>query len=111
MLSVAAVSAGGVSATQSGGSTGSRAAPVGWNTEIFQATATRSPASSSISRSAGESACAAALPRKGPSASTAVIRAAPSALIRRSEEHTSELQSPMYLVCRLLLEKKKKISR
>src|SRR5437879_9394472 len=28
----------------------------------------------------------------------------------RSEEHTSELQSPMYLVCRLLLEKKKKIN-
>src|SRR5437879_8667149 len=28
--------------------------------------------------------------------------------IPRSEEHTSELQSPMYLVCRLLLEKKKK---
>src|SRR5437762_12285704 len=27
--------------------------------------------------------------------------------VRRSEEHTSELQSPMYLVCRLLLEKKK----
>src|SRR5437762_8238316 len=27
--------------------------------------------------------------------------------IDRSEEHTSELQSPMYLVCRLLLEKKK----
>src|SRR6202451_4839971 len=26
----------------------------------------------------------------------------------RSEEHTSELQSPEYLVCRLLLEKKKK---
>src|ERR1017187_7994929 len=26
----------------------------------------------------------------------------------RSEEHTSELQSPMYLVCRLVLEKKKK---
>src|SRR5437764_3449247 len=25
---------------------------------------------------------------------------------RRSEEHTSELQSPMYIVCRLLLEKK-----
>src|SRR5437762_13247517 len=30
--------------------------------------------------------------------------------LRRSEEHTSELQSPMYLVCRLLLEKKKKIN-
>ena len=27
--------------------------------------------------------------------------------VRRSEEHTSELQSPMYLVCRLLLEKEK----
>src|SRR5258708_26562785 len=29
----------------------------------------------------------------------------------RSEEHTSELQSPDHLVCRLLLEKKKKTSR
>src|SRR5947209_19446470 len=29
---------------------------------------------------------------------------------RRSEEHTSELQSRQYLVCRLLLEKKKKES-
>src|SRR2546422_3518144 len=28
---------------------------------------------------------------------------------RRSEEHTSELQSRLHLVCRLLLEKKKKI--
>src|SRR2546425_4223651 len=30
-----------------------------------------------------------------------------TALIERSEEHTSELQSLAYLVCRLLLEKKK----
>src|SRR3712207_8324759 len=30
------------------------------------------------------------------------------AVRRRSEEHTSELQSRQYLVCRLLLEKKKK---
>src|SRR3712207_6866985 len=29
---------------------------------------------------------------------------------RRSEEHTSELQSRQYLVCRLLLEKKKNIA-
>src|SRR5438876_9146337 len=29
-------------------------------------------------------------------------------LFPRSEEHTSELQSPVHLVCRLLLEKKKK---
>src|SRR5437762_7749162 len=32
----------------------------------------------------------------------------PTRIRIRSEEHTSELQSPMYLVCRLLLEKKKK---
>src|SRR2546426_9125012 len=32
-------------------------------------------------------------------------------LIVRSEEHTSELQSPCNLVCRLLLEKKKKKNR
>src|SRR5712675_3251345 len=30
---------------------------------------------------------------------------------RRSEEHTSELQSRLHLVCRLLLEKKKKINK
>src|SRR3712207_8644631 len=30
------------------------------------------------------------------------------AIVQRSEEHTSELQSRQYLVCRLLLEKKKK---
>src|SRR5258708_34356113 len=32
-------------------------------------------------------------------------------LEQRSEEHTSELQSPDHLVCRLLLEKKKKIKQ
>src|SRR3712207_7250464 len=32
----------------------------------------------------------------------------PQARLARSEEHTSELQSRQYLVCRLLLEKKKK---
>src|SRR5437763_5714622 len=42
--------------------------------------------------------------------STALARAVLAVVLRighRSEEHTSELQSPMYLVCRLLLEKKK----
>src|SRR3712207_7655179 len=39
----------------------------------------------------------------GAIAMTGVLRIAP-----RSEEHTSELQSRQYLVCRLLLEKKKK---
>src|SRR5256885_9484714 len=37
-------------------------------------------------------------------------RRARAARPRRSEEHTSELQSPCNLVCRLLLEKKKKHS-
>src|SRR5258707_2975309 len=36
------------------------------------------------------------------------IRTKHSAAAARSEEHTSELQSRQYLVCRLLLEKKKK---
>src|SRR2546426_7780959 len=34
---------------------------------------------------------------------------APNVTASRSEEHTSELQSPCNLVCRLLLEKKKNI--
>src|SRR3712207_8261372 len=40
------------------------------------------------------------------SATTRKIASLPEC--RRSEEHTSELQSRQYLVCRLLLEKKKK---
>src|SRR3712207_8022943 len=35
------------------------------------------------------------------------LRHAVGAVVERSEEHTSELQSRQYLVCRLLLEKKK----
>src|SRR5438309_7705439 len=35
----------------------------------------------------------------------------PPANMRRSEEHTSELQSQFHLVCRLLLEKKKNHNR
>src|SRR2546425_9679410 len=40
-----------------------------------------------------------------------LVRAAPDldVVAARSEEHTSELQSLAYLVCRLLLEKKKKV--
>src|SRR5437879_2275808 len=44
-------------------------------------------------------------PDVGPPEKTGRVRRELQAL--RSEEHTSELQSPMYLVCRLLLEKKK----
>src|SRR6266581_9615077 len=47
------------------------------------------------------------IPASAPSAAPAPAKAAPRP--GRSEEHTSELQSPVQLVCRLLLEKKKKI--
>src|SRR5438876_9297026 len=60
-----------------------------------------------------------ALPISTPSAASSEKRASrPGSRTRtssrstsreRSEEHTSELQSPVHLVCRLLLEKKKKI--
>src|SRR2546425_8376152 len=39
------------------------------------------------------------------------VMVAPAQVSVRSEEHTSELQSLAYLVCRLLLEKKKKKTR
>src|SRR2546425_4428956 len=50
------------------------------------------------------------LPSGGPrqSQKTARLRADRIGDMARSEEHTSELQSLAYLVCRLLLEKKKK---
>src|SRR3712207_7124161 len=47
-------------------------------------------------------------PRSGRCAGHAPSRTE-QGLWQRSEEHTSELQSRQYLVCRLLLEKKKKI--
>src|SRR3712207_9090129 len=53
-------------------------------------------------------------PAAGPATGPAANWGRPSASanragsLRRSEEHTSELQSRQYLVCRLLLEKKKK---
>src|SRR5690348_17672827 len=47
-----------------------------------------------------------------PDASSARRAARSSQSIQpRSEEHTSELQSPVHLVCRLLLEKKKDITQ
>src|SRR5947209_20490177 len=43
--------------------------------------------------------------------SALVLTDRPGTRAERSEEHTSELQSRQYLVCRLLLEKKKKIQQ
>src|SRR5438552_5168986 len=59
--------------------------------------------------------CGPAPPRRAESASDAGVAVTPAkhyaakdSYGERSEEHTSELQSPDHLVCRLLLEKKKK---
>src|SRR3712207_8635103 len=41
----------------------------------------------------------------------AVVEQRVDGLLQRSEEHTSELQSRQYLVCRLLLEKQKHATR
>src|SRR5437879_8788672 len=72
------------------------------------------------SRSSTDEACPAVEVRyrnaDGPDTSQRGMPAIPSAYSAhpssgRSEEHTSELQSPMYLVCRLLLEKKNETAR
>src|SRR5690348_17975429 len=57
----------------------------------------------SVSRQADDEDQAAEAARASAAALAAQVDAA-----TRSEEHTSELQSPVHLVCRLLLEKKKK---
>src|SRR3712207_7475939 len=49
-------------------------------------------------------------PPGAPGPALAGVHAADLAVVHRSEEHTSELQSRQYLVCRLLLEKKKEHS-
>src|SRR5690348_8995679 len=71
--------------------------------------------------SASASASASKLGRGGTRSTRTPSRRSASAVVRpiaattvrsssRSEEHTSELQSPVHLVCRLLLEKKKTAS-
>src|SRR5258707_1433281 len=52
----------------------------------------------------------AATTRSRSAATTHARRARSGRRAKRSEEHTSELQSRQYLVCRLLLEKKNKTS-
>src|SRR3712207_6951807 len=46
-------------------------------------------------------------PRRTPCMTLLLVCLLSAAFMARSEEHTSELQSRQYLVCRLLLEKKK----
>src|SRR5207244_10205691 len=54
---------------------------------------------------------ASAIASASPNASMVVVEAVGASPRVRSEEHTSELQSPDHLVCRLLLEKKKQYKR
>src|SRR2546430_5582674 len=67
--------------------------------------ATSSPSSGAAGGATGACATAAAFAFGGSGAAGAESES------RRSEEHTSELQSQSNLVCRLLLEKKKKLSQ
>src|SRR2546425_7852037 len=60
---------------------------------------------SGVSRVASSTSLGCVSPRKP---STVTCSRHSSSRLKRSEEHTSELQSLAYLVCRLLLEKKKK---
>src|SRR3712207_9209117 len=68
--------------------------------------ASRSCRASSLTRSSSASSAASAPSARARTRGRSYSIAAASS--SRSEEHTSELQSRQYLVCRLLLEKKKK---
>src|SRR6266550_1762088 len=71
------------------------------------------PASATKSANPASQTRASVFPRPGSAAKRAELAEFPAAPCltrlrsRRSEEHTSELQSRLHLVCRLLLEKKK----
>src|SRR2546422_7173340 len=69
-------------------------------TTLFRSPGRRAGAEHAGSRPPGVSAGSLPQPR-------AVLARVQRAGARRSEEHTSELQSRLHLVCRLLLEKKK----
>src|SRR3712207_7397734 len=73
-------------------------------TTLFRSTS-RSP---SRPRSRRRSASTSGPPPPAPTPTSSPACAATSTGWRRSEEHTSELQSRQYLVCRLLLEKKQR---
>src|SRR2546426_7985902 len=74
-------------------------------TTLFRSGGTRQPASDSIAWQKARACPRLVSPEIRSARAVALSRGSPS---NRSEEHTSELQSPCNLVCRLLLEKKKK---
>src|SRR5687768_17628498 len=86
-----------------------------WNS-MLASSSTRSPSgfrptpSASTSRSGGESGSPGigkGMPSPPPEVPQPGVQSPQSESTPRSEEHTSELQSRLHLVCRLLLEKKK----
>src|SRR3712207_8784599 len=85
-------------------------------TTLFRSTALLSPGAVVVDLCCGSGAVGAALLAAEPSIELHAADLDPLAVrcargnverVHRSEEHTSELQSRQYLVCRLLLEKKK----
>src|SRR5256885_12723127 len=68
----------------------------------------RSMASGALAREFNRSEISKVVPVSGPQPKTDPYQRLRAGGFARSEEHTSELQSPCNLVCRLLLEKKKK---
>src|SRR2546425_7750514 len=71
----------------------------------------RSPTRCVVERSVDQEGTVAGNLEKGVRVSQITDNRVDLMLRERSEEHTSELQSLAYLVCRLLLEKKKKIKK
>src|SRR5437762_14162352 len=90
------------SATQAAAGITLKKDAIGLPEVLFQSITAMAPAA------AVATALSPAIPLAGASLPLAVVLAtvACAFIASRSEEHTSELQSPMYLVCRLLLEKK-----
>src|SRR3712207_7437953 len=82
-------------------------------TTLFRSPATPRPLACIIGvlHQAGDERVAGAQAHENGVPQMTTVRAHPHARRHRSEEHTSELQSRQYLVCRLLLEKKKKYTK
>src|SRR3712207_7480336 len=82
-------------------------------TTLFRSTGvavsvTGSSAPAAVSVTGSSAAPAVSVTSAGTAVSAVVSTTVAAVSVARSEEHTSELQSRQYLVCRLLLEKKKK---
>src|SRR3712207_8518553 len=80
-------------------------------TTLFRSAAERGPVGRSTARCSARDVVLDGVPRRVIALLRTVARPRCRVLVgARSEEHTSELQSRQYLVCRLLLEKKKIIN-